>query len=217
MSGYEDVSPPEFWAPRRGFLPRIPEIEVATDLIDAAADAYLAKDWAKTEKLIREADFGVLGAYAQRIVGAIDPEVHRVRKVPGAPPVAKNRAKVRMPGKAAQRAVFERDGWRCRLCGIRVVHSEMIRLLDDAFPDVVRWRSRKMVDLHGAFRVLCASVDHVLPHSRGGTSEVDNLVAACGPCNFGRNQWTIEEVGFLDPHSVPPVVDRWDGLTRLCR
>ena len=28
-----------------------------------------------------------------------------------------------------------------------------------------------------------ATVDHVVPRSRGGSNELDNLVAACRPCN----------------------------------
>lgn len=65
--------------------------------------------------------------------------------------------------------------------------------------------------------VLKASLDHILPHSRGGDNDPSNLVTACYPCQFGRSSWTLEEVGLTDPRLRPPVVDNWDGLMRLAR
>lgn len=52
--------------------------------------------------------------------------------------------------------VFERDGHRCCSCGVGV---------------------GKGVMLH---------VDHVVPVSRGGLSQLDNLQTLCAPCNFGK-------------------------------
>jgi hypothetical protein len=68
---------------------------------------------------------------------------------------------------------------------------------------------------HGAFFALTASVDHVLPHSAGGSNEAQNLVTACWPCQFGRGAYTIEELGLSDPRLRSPVVDDWDGLCRV--
>lgn len=36
-------------------------------------------------------------------------------------------------------------------------------------------------------------VDHVHPLSRGGTNDPTNLVAACGPCNRGKGNLTVDE------------------------
>jgi hypothetical protein len=36
-------------------------------------------------------------------------------------------------------------------------------------------------------------------------------------CNFAREHFTLEQLGLADPRSRPPVLDGWDGLTRLCR
>lgn len=35
--------------------------------------------------------------------------------------------------------------------------------------------------------------DHVMPKSRGGSDEMDNLVTACGPCNMSKGAKTPEE------------------------
>ena len=38
-----------------------------------------------------------------------------------------------------------------------------------------------------------AHVDHVIPHSRGGSSDADNLVAACARCNLAKGARTPKE------------------------
>jgi hypothetical protein len=55
----------------------------------------------------------------------------------------------------------------------------------------------------------------VLPFRRGGSNDLDNLVTACGPCQYGRGHWLLQECDLEDPRSYPPVKDGWDGLTRL--
>ena len=42
-------------------------------------------------------------------------------------------------------------------------------------------------------------------------------MTACWPCNFGKEDHTIEELGLYDPRLREPVVDNWDGLERLVR
>lgn len=209
--------PPEFWAPRRCFLTPILEIDVATDLIDAAANEFVKENREQAEELIAEADLPEICEFVQRIIGPNDHEIHRPREVPDAPEAAVHRAKERMPSTRIERMVFERDGWRCRFCGIRIVAKQAIKVLDRVFPNVVRWSQTRDAGKHCAFRALCCSLDHLVPHSRGGDNALDNLVAACSPCQFGRNQWTIEEVGISDPRLRQPVVDSWDGLMRICR
>jgi len=48
-----------------------------------------------------------------------------------------------------QRAVWDRDDWRCRHCN---THKNL-------------------------------TVDHIVPLSKGGTDDLDNLQTLCGPCN----------------------------------
>ena len=57
-----------------------------------------------------------------------------------------------------------------------------------------------------------AQYDHILPYARGGTSNLDNIVVACAPCNFGRMNYTLEEVGLTDPRLREPVRSTWGGL-----
>src|SRR5262245_2812857 len=62
--------------------------------------------------------------------------------------------------------IFERDEWQCWYCGIEIEESS-------AFSS--------------------ASIDHLLPESRGGSNEESNLVTACRSCNSKKNNRTLEE------------------------
>jgi hypothetical protein len=204
---------PTFYAPRACFLPPIPELEIAADLLLDAADALLASQYERAGGLLRQADMPVLRDYALRIMGREDRWIHRRRSVPAMPAVA-SRAGQRMPAAAMERALYARDGWRCRFCGCRVVvkpaRDRMRRLLPGAIRLDVSAR-----DYHAALLALTAVPDHVVPHSHGGGNELDNLVTACWPCNNGRGGYRLEEMGLADPRSRAPMVDAWDGLSRL--
>jgi 5-methylcytosine-specific restriction endonuclease McrA len=58
--------------------------------------------------------------------------------------------------------VLKRDGFRCRYCGRSGAQGE--------------------VKLH---------VDHVVPVSKGGTNDIDNLVTACEECNLGKSNGVL--------------------------
>lgn len=66
------------------------------------------------------------------------------------------------------------------------------------------------------------SIDHVLPKSRGGKNEWENVIAACRTCNLRKRDRTPEEAGMnlaAVPHAprelswitfaVPRVPDQW--------
>lgn len=63
----------------------------------------------------------------------------------------------------AQR-VFDRDGWRCYLCGRGT--DRTVSAIDPAAP----------------------SVDHLVPLSQGGSDGIDNLRCACRRCNMAKGQ-----------------------------
>ncbi len=91
---------------------------------------------------------------------------------------------------------------------------EARKVFQTLMPDVARWGSANK-ERHSGFYALNASLDHVLPHRRGGSNELDNVVTACWPCQFGRSNWLLSEVEILAPFTRPPLVDRWDGLKRV--
>ena len=44
-------------------------------------------------------------------------------------------------------------------------------------------------------------------------NDIENIVVACGVCNFQKGNSTLEELSLTDPRDRPPIPgDEWDGL-----
>jgi 5-methylcytosine-specific restriction endonuclease McrA len=193
----------------------IVEIVEAARLLDAAVTAHLMGRRDVTEQLIRLADMPVLRDYTESLWGAKSPHV-QYRAVADAPAHLddESRAKERMPTPAEKVALFQRDGHHCRFCGIPVIRREIRERIRKVYPDALRWGT-KNAEQHAAFQLMWATYDHVLPHSRGGTSELQNTIIVCQPCNCARMHYTLDEVGLLDPRLREPARSAWDGLERF--
>lgn len=200
-------------AVRNCFLEPIPALDQAVALLDDAANALLAGDRVRAAQLVAAADLPEIGTYCRTITGKIDAEIHGVTKLP--PSLKRDeRMPVRMPSTATEAMVFLRDGWRCRFCGIRVISRLARKAFTATFPVEAHWEQREY-QRHCALLALSASLDHVHPHSRGGDNDEANLVTACWTCQFGRGNLTLHEAMLNDPRDRPPIMDGWDGLTRL--
>jgi 5-methylcytosine-specific restriction endonuclease McrA len=92
---------------------------------------------------------------------------------------------------AIRQAVFERDQGICRYCGCEP------RPYEQCFG----WkRTRKMSGWE---------VDHVVPKSRGGSDELENLVLACAWCNRRKhaNEWTPNPLPWEDGADLAHPID----------
>jgi hypothetical protein len=65
------------------------------------------------------------------------------------------------------------------------------------------------------FKAMWLQYDHLLTHARSGNNDLENIVITCAPCNYGRWNRTVEEVGLIDPRTREPVRSAWDGLERF--
>jgi 5-methylcytosine-specific restriction endonuclease McrA len=199
---------------RRCFLPPLPEHDLAASLLSQAADALLERNLLQAADLIRRSDLRFLEDYRYKVAGPLDPAIHRIAKFPVYARSSQTMGR-RMPTMAVTREVFARDGYRCRFCGSKVIVKEARKVFINALPTVVRWAGTNR-GCHFGLAVLSASIDHVVPFQRGGRSEdLANLVTACNPCQFGRGHCLLDEVELEDPTKYAPVIDDWDGLTRL--
>lgn len=202
----------DFLALRPCLRSPLPEHGAAAEMLSEAVDALLAGDLKLARDRVRRADLPVLFEHAPLVMSGRDPNIQRRRPVETS---RENPPKVatRMPTGEAVKKLFAQDGWHCRFCNCRVVPPRVRNAMRVALPGAIPWSETE--GYHGAFFAISASVDHVIPHSAGGTNDEENLVTACWSCQFGRGAWLLEEVGLLDPRARPPVRDGWDGLERL--
>jgi hypothetical protein len=129
------------------------------------------------------------------------------------PTLATELDNVRNPTVSMQREVFARDGYRCRYCGIRLVDRSVLAALADVVGREVFCPTGTNAQRHGVIMAFRVCADHVVPWKGGGRTAVDNLVSACPSCNYGKSNYTLDQLGLDDPRGRPPSPsDGWDGL-----
>ena len=195
----------------------IPEIAVAAQLLVDAASAHLLGDTEKAKELILMADLPEIREWVESIWGKASPYL-QWRPVTAAPVVLDKteRVQLRMPSSEEKGLLLQRDGYHCRFCGIPVIRREVRLKLRKLYPSALVWGKTNATQ-HAAFQAMWAQYDHILPHARGGNNDLRNIVVTCAPCNFGRMDFTLEELGLSDPRAREPIRSDWDGLERIFR
>lgn len=128
-------------------------------------------------------------------------------------PIAERAPRLGSPNGRLPHEVFRRDSYRCRYCGLQLLSPEAFRrFADHVGPEAFRITGGGNTSKAGPSLVFRPTADHVEPWSRGGGTDLANLVTACWPCNFGKMEYTVEEFGISDPRTRPPVGDGWNGL-----
>lgn len=140
--------------------------------------------------------------------GALAAVAHQVQEVP-------RRASVPV---ATTFTVFRRDSWTCRYCGGETVALPVLRVLSSLYPDAFPYHPNwKAGQVHPAYLLISTSLDHVMPGGRGGSwSDPANLVTSCWPCNTGKADFTMDELGWT-LLSEDEVRSDWTGLTSQYR
>ena len=107
--------------------------------------------------------------------------------------------------------VFVRDGFIDRYTGERLVFPPVLRVLSSILPSDFPYHPNWKTDLtHPAYWELGATIDHVVPVSRGGKDDESNWVTSSMARNFAKMNSTLEELGWA---LLPPGdVREWDGL-----
>lgn len=193
----------------------IPEIYDAARYLDAAVAAHIAGETGMAEDLIRLADMPKIRAWTESIWGSggVYTELQQSLGEPKAVP-KDERDPIRMPNKQGVEALHDRDGYHCKFCGIPVIRKEVREIIRKQYPSVLSW-GKKNVDQHAAFQAMWVQYDHILPHARGGATDLNNMVITCAPCNYGRMNYLVEEIGLAHPDMNEPFDSSWDGLERI--
>lgn len=121
--------------------------------------------------------------------------------------------KKRNPSKSLQYDVFNRDCYKCRYCGNRLISQDFCRLFIKKLNSPLFQKGAKNLEIHGIILLTWPIADHVVPWKLGGRTDLSNLVAACYSCNYGKLHFTVEQLGIENPFTRPPVNDGWNGLT----
>lgn len=78
-------------------------------------------------------------------------------------------------GMGKRLAVYVRDNWTCQYCGVQITPKT---------EDQRSGRYAPWIDgPNGSFDAIWLELDHIVPRKLGGDDSVDNLRAACTPCN----------------------------------
>jgi 5-methylcytosine-specific restriction endonuclease McrA len=168
------------------------------------ASSHTTRLTAAVQKLV-DATMAADADAKRRALAAVE---HRVRELP-------RRASVPL---ATTFAVFRRDSWTCRYCGGKTIPIFVLRVLSSLYPDTFphhpNWKAGQV---HPAYLLISTSLDHRDPGARGGGwTDPDNLVTACWPCNTGKADFTIEELGWT-LLGEDEVRSEWTGLTSQYR
>lgn len=123
----------------------------------------------------------------------------------------------RNPDRGLETAVYERDNYQCRYCGLPVIPRRLMVALGAVVGDA-RFPTGKHNHLrHGARLAFGAQVDHVVPFRSGGSTALENLVTACWSCNYGKASYALEQIGLSDPRERSPSTEFWDGCVPMFR
>jgi len=199
---------------RNCFREPVPEIADAARYLDAAVSAHLIGRQDLAAQLIRLADIPAIRDWTESIWGKNSPYVRHRPLSPLNEVAGNQRVATRMPTAAAKRQLHLRDGYYCRFCGIPVIRAEVRKRIRHFYPQAVRW-GKTNTEQHTAFQAMWAEYDHLLPHAQGGANDLANIVITCAPCNFGRMNYSLADVGLADPRERSPVPGSWDGLERF--
>jgi 5-methylcytosine-specific restriction endonuclease McrA len=195
---------------RRFFREPIPEVHDVAKYLDAAVSAHNSGNFKMAEELLTIANCQKVWDWTESIWGKKSPYVN-VQKKPSLH--TNKKTKNRMPDTSLKQNLRNRDGFHCRFCGIPVIRSEIRTYFHKIYPNAVPWGTTNATQ-HAGFQCLWLQYDHVIPHSAGGDNSLENLIITCAPCNYGKFNYSLEELNLLDPRDFPPIKSPWDGLER---
>ena len=196
----------------------IPEIFETYEILSNAVDAHISGDFANAERLFEEANSQIVWNWTNPHWEKVHLNVvskHPEGDIPSVPRVTRD--PIRGVPQAIKSLVLQRDGHRCRYCGIPVIDKGIWDVARTLYPAAVAYTPSDPRSQHAGFQCMWLQYDHVVPHSRGGRSDQANVVVTCALCNFGKWDFTLRQLDIADPRLRPPESAAWDGLERLRR
>jgi hypothetical protein len=197
---------------RRCLREPIPEIEAAAHCLREAVSTHLRGDRETAARLLRRADDKVVWEWLDSVWGKAT-AYNKPRRILHSPPVipVEQRARPRYATERTKLEIHQRDGYYCRFCKIPVIRGKIRSAICAEYPEEVPWLGANATQ-HAAFQCMWAQYDHILPHARGGSSDLENVYLTCAACNYGRGNYLLEEFDLMHPALHAPRRGDWDGL-----
>lgn len=112
--------------------------------------------------------------------------------------------------KADMLTIFLRDHFIDRYSGEKLIFPPVLRLLSEIYPNEFpfhpNWRFN---ECHPAYWDLFPTIDHIVPVTRGGTNNIENLITTSMKRNSAKSNFTLEELNWK--LSTPSISEEWDG------
>lgn len=105
----------------------------------------------------------------------------------------------------------QRDSYYCRFYKTPVIWAKVRIAIRKQYSKAVPWEGTNATQ-HAAFQCMWAQYDHILPHARGGRSDLENVYLTCSACNFGRGNYLLKDFDLLHPSLHAPRQGSWDKL-----
>jgi 5-methylcytosine-specific restriction endonuclease McrA len=96
-------------------------------------------------------------------------------------------------------AVFARDKLKCRYCSSNLFPKKEFKKANIVLGDEALPLGKTNATRSGFYLMFVATLDHVLPWSLGGRTDESNLVTCCWSCNYGKANFTVEQLGIGNP------------------
>ena len=95
--------------------------------------------------------------------------------------------------------LFARDNYKCRYCSDPVISKKMFKEANSVIGSSFLPLGRTNLTRSGFYLIFVATLDHVTPWSLGGKTDESNLVTSCWSCNYGKANFTVEQIGLRNP------------------
>ena len=111
--------------------------------------------------------------------------------------------------------LFARDDYKCRYCTDPVVPKKVFEKANLLIGSTDLPLGRTNLTRSGFYLVFVATLDHVIPWSLGGRTDESNLLSSCWSCNYGKANFTVEQIGIKNPHDSMVVPEHENKVEQL--
>lgn len=111
--------------------------------------------------------------------------------------------------------LFARDNYKCRYCADPVIPKKVFEKAQSLIGSTDLPLGRTNLTRSGFYLMFVATLDHVIPWSLGGRTDETNLVSSCWSCNYGKANFTVEQIGIRNPFNSMAGQDPENKVERL--